>query len=220
MSLPPQEGPKVEAKPALIAEAGRRRDFGAVVSRPGRTAPHAYRFVNTTANVVNLLNVINRKTCCGSVRAEKLRLGPGDSADVEATLHLDNRFGDVVNETEVVTDLPADERVVLRTSATTVMFLRVEPVSLPDGPLLAGMEVAPRAAFQVFAAGDASEPPIDLDRVAGPGVHGRAASSAPAPTQIVVVKGAPKPGIGRGVVAISTDHPAIGKIEVPFIVLD
>jgi hypothetical protein len=322
----PPEGPRVEAKPTLIAETDRRHHFGTVVSRPGRTASHSYRLVNTTANVVNLLNVINRKTCCGSVRAEKLRLGCGEAADVEVTLHLDNRFGDVVNVVEVVTDLPSDERVELRTSATAVMFLRVEPVSLPQGPILAGTDVASRATFQVFAAGDADEPPIDLNRIAlrstipvewaGPkqecpsedgltiesrvfrttmdaaglpgnrraeillqmekesdvllrhvvdwrvippvsvapemivlksgdheyrvvlksqdkaafrvtgvacgdqGVHGLAASSDPAPTQVVVVKGTPKPGAKRGVVAISTDHPASGKIKVPYTVLD
>jgi hypothetical protein len=280
--------------------------------------------VNTTASVVNLLNIINRKTCCGSVRAEKLRLGRGASADIEVTLHLDNRFGDVVNVVEVVTDLPSEEHIELRTSATAVMFLRVEPVSLPQGPILAGTDVASWATFQVFAAGDAGEPPIDLDRIAlrstipaewagpkqedpsedgrtiesrlfhatldatgspgnrraevlmeeesnvllrhvvdwrvvppisivpemivlksgdhdyrvvlksqdeaafrvtgvecgDPGVHGLAASSDPAPTQVVVVKGTPKPGTKRGVVAISTDHPASGKIEVPYTVLD
>ncbi|WP_373926575.1 hypothetical protein [Paludisphaera borealis] len=115
--------------------------------------------------VVNLLNVINYKTCCGSVRAEKLRLAPGESAEVEVTLHLDHQFGDVVNETEVVTDLPSNESIMLRTSATTVPSLRVEPVSLPDGPILADASQEQRAAFQVFAAGDASEPPIDLDLV-------------------------------------------------------
>ncbi len=157
--------PTVEATPALIAEADRRFDFGFVVSRPGRRSPHAYRLTNTTTNVVNLLNVINYKTCCGSVRAEKLKLDPGESAEVEVTLHLDNQFGDVVNTTEVVTDLASDERIELRTSATTVPFLRVEPASTPDGPILAGSKAETVAAFEVFAAGDASEPPIDLDVV-------------------------------------------------------
>ena len=294
------------------------------MSRPGRRSPHSYRLTNTTAGVVNLLNVINYKTCCGSVRAEKLKLEPGESTEVEVTLHLDNQFGDVVNTTEVVTDLPSDESIVLRTSATTVPFLRVEPASQPDGPILAGSKAGTVAAFRVFAAGDASEAPVDLDHVElqstipvewtgpkqnspseegveiqsrvfratldatgapgerraevvmrresndllrhavawtvvapitvapemivlksggrdnrvvlksrdqqafrvtrvecdSPEVRGQATSAEPALTQVVEVSGDPKPGAGRGVVSVFTDHPTLSKIEVPFIVLD
>ncbi|APW61417.1 DUF1573 domain-containing protein [Paludisphaera borealis] len=316
--------PNAGSKPALIAEADRSHDFGVVASRPGRRSPHSYRLVNTTANVVNLLNVINYKTCCGSVHAEKLRLAPGESADVEVTLHLDDKFGDVVNETEVVTDLPSNESIMLRTSATAVPSLRVESVTLPDGPVLPVAKQAPRAAFRVFAAGDASEPPIDLDLVElhstirvewdGPkqespsedgvevqsrlfhaaldtagkpgdrraevlmrkgsnvllrqvvdwkvvppitvapemiilksgahdyrvvlksqdqqafrvtrvdcetlGVRGLASGDESALTQVLEVKGDPKPGAKRGVVSIFTDHPTMSKIEIPFVALD
>ncbi|MDR3623388.1 MAG: hypothetical protein P4L85_28910 [Paludisphaera borealis] len=53
-----------------------------------------------------------------------------------------------------------------------------------------------------------------------PGVRDLASSAEPALSQVVEVKGDPKPGSGRGVVSIFTDHPTLSKIGVPFIVLD
>lgn len=151
---------------ALIAESERRHDFGLLVSRPGRTKSHVYRLVNDTEYSVRFVSIINRKACCGRVRADRSGLGPGESSDIEVTLLLDGKFGDVVHEIEVVVDRPGRESLTLRTTAVAVPALRVEPVSLPTGPILVGAEGAtPEAVFRIIAAGDAESPAIDLDAV-------------------------------------------------------
>ena len=53
---------------------------------------------------MEILNVINRKTCCGIVRSGATILHPGDATDIEITLLVGDRFGGVLHETEVVTD--------------------------------------------------------------------------------------------------------------------
>ena len=53
-----------------------------------------------------------------------------------------------------------------------------------------------------------------------PEIHGRTAAEEPALTQVVEVTGVSRPGTGRGVVSVFTDHPTLSKLEVPFIVLD
>ena len=98
--------PEPEAKPSLIAEADREHDFGPVIASPGRKVEHRYRLRNATQQDVQLLNVINRKTCCGIVRVEKTTLHPGDTTDVEVTLLVGDRFGEVTHATEIETDLP------------------------------------------------------------------------------------------------------------------
>ena len=55
-----------------------------------------------------------------------------------------------------------------------------------------------------------------------PGMHVRAAGSAPALQQIVEVQGAPAPlsDVKRGLIAVFTDHPRQVKVDVPFTVLE
>ncbi|MGC8643182.1 MAG: hypothetical protein ACP5XB_25255, partial [Isosphaeraceae bacterium] len=149
----------------LIAEADRDFDFGAVVATAGRKMTHAYHLVNRTGHDVNILNIINHKTCCGIVRAKTGVLAPGESADLEIDLVVGGRFGQVVNTTEVVTDLPEEESIALRTSAEAVAPVRVEEVSRGDRTIIIGSKDPHRAEFRVFASGTTSEPPIDLDRV-------------------------------------------------------
>jgi hypothetical protein len=314
-----------EAKPSLIAEADRQHDFGAVIGRPGRKMVHRYRLANTTRHDVKIVDVINRKTCCGIIRVGTLALRPGDATDVEVTLVVGERFGEVTYETEVVTDLSSDPNLVLRTTATAIPAVRVEEVSPQGGTILIGIGTGEpkRAEFRVFASGTPTEPPVDLGRVelrstikvawvgpkeegpsddglrvetrrfaawldpAGtpgertaeilfqdgkqvlhrhdvswevvspitaspkmivmrpgerdrrviihsrdrrpfritrieckaPGIQVRAGNAA-ALTQTVEVEGVPRPESGQGVVTVFTDHPAQGRVELPFVVIE
>ncbi len=79
-------GPESEAKPTLIAEADREHDFGPVLASSGRKIEHRYRLLNATQHDVKVLNVINRKTCCGIVRAGAPILHPGDGTEIGVTL--------------------------------------------------------------------------------------------------------------------------------------
>ena len=161
-SDPPLES---TVEPSLIPVADRQFNFGNVIGGPGARRVHQYRLTNSTARAVTILEVINHKTCCGRVGVDKTTLQPGETADIELTLLLEGRFGDVVNTVEVATDSPSDERIMLETSATAHLPLRVEAVSLPQGASLAASGQSPTAVFQIFSTGTAREPPIDLDDV-------------------------------------------------------
>ena len=52
----------------LISRTDREHDFGAVIGRPGLKLEHRYRLANVTGHDVKIVDVINRKTCCGIVR--------------------------------------------------------------------------------------------------------------------------------------------------------
>lgn len=318
------DGLEAKSSGPLIAWADRDHDFGAVIATEGRKMSHVYRLVNGAGHDVNLLNVINHKPCCGTVRARLGVLAPGEAADVEIDLVVGGRFGEVVNTTEVVTDLPEDARITLRTSAEAVPPIRVEEVSGGGRTLIIGEKEPHPVEFRVFAAGTRAEPPVDLDRVrlqatervewtgpreeissdagqeayarrfvavlkaSGPpgerraevlikrgdevldrvtvswevvepltaapqvialsrgrrdhrvviesrdrkpfrvtrvecedsGLTGRAVSAAPGLTQTLEVNGAPRAGSERGALAVFTDHPAQGRLEVSFVVLD
>ncbi|GAC1475706.1 MAG: hypothetical protein NVSMB9_28670 [Isosphaeraceae bacterium] len=314
-----------EPRPALIAAADRENDFGAVVARPGQRRSHRYRLANTTPHAVKIVDVINRKTCCGIVHVGRLILQPGEATDVEVTLVVGDKFGEVAHETEVVTDMPSNSSIVLRTTAQAVPAFRIAELSPSGGAILIGASESRRAEFQVVASGTSTDPPVDLDRVglrstikvdwvgpkeecpsddglmaesrrfaawldpAGPpgvrraeivlqdgkqvlhrhvvdwevvspitfaprmivmkpgkrdcrvllqsgdrkvfritrieckvpGIHGRAENAAAALTQIIIkVEGASRAEGGRGVVSVFTDHPAQGKVDLPFLVLD
>jgi hypothetical protein len=284
---------------------------------------HRYRLANTTRHDVKIVDVINRKTCCGIIRVGALALRPGDATDVEVTLVVGERFGEVAHETEVVTDLPSDPNLVLRTTATAIPAVRVEEISSQEGTILIGTGEPKRAEFRVFASGTPTEPPLDLDRVelrstikvdwvrqkeespsdgglrvesrrfaawldsAGPPgeraaeirlyegkqvlhrhdvnwevvspitaspkmivmrpgerdrrviIHSRdrrpfritrieckapgiqvRAGNAAALTQTIEVEGVPRSESGQGVVTVFTDHPAQGRVELPFVVIE
>lgn len=160
-----ESGPPSEraVEPSLISASDRRFNFGDVIGVAEAKRFHRYRLTNSTARTVVISKVVNHKTCCGRVDVDKTTLQPGETVDVEVTLLLEGRFGDVVNTVEVVTDAPGDERILLETSATAHLPLRVEAVSLPQGPALANSSRSPTAVFDVFSTGTASEPPIDLN---------------------------------------------------------
>ena len=151
----------------LIDEADRRHDFGVVVGKAGARRTHRYRLTNRTGRVVTLLNVINHKTCCGQVQVGRRELAPGESTDVEVTLLLNDRFGEVAHETEVVTDSPDDSNIDLRTSASARLPLRIEALARPedgdDVPITPRRSL--RTTLRVYSTGTTDEPPADLDSV-------------------------------------------------------
>lgn len=157
--------PENEVRPSLIAEADREHDFGPVIASPGRKVEHLYRLTNPTHRDVKILNVINRKPCCGTVRAEAAVLRPGDTTDVAVTLLVGDRFGDVAHMVEVVTDAPEQPSRVLRTMARAIPPFRIEEDSAFDRMTLVGTKKPRQAAYRVFAAGTMAEPPNGLDRL-------------------------------------------------------
>jgi hypothetical protein len=157
------EGPAASA--SLISERDRHHDFGAVIGAQGKKREHQYRLVNTTDREVKILNVVNRKTCCGIVGVGPRILKPGEASHIDLTLMINEAFGEVVHETEVVTDSPSEPSIVLRTTARAVPALRVEEVARRESaPLIAGGPTR-RVEFRVLASGTEAEPPVDLDRV-------------------------------------------------------
>jgi len=152
-----------ESKPSLIAEADREHYFGPLIASSGRKIEHRYRLKNATQHDVRVLNIVNRKTCCGIVRAEARVLHPGEATHVEVTLIVGGRFGPVVHETEVVTDLPDEPSLVLRTMAQAVPPVRVEEDSAFERTILMGAREPGQAAIRVYASGTSSEPPTDLE---------------------------------------------------------
>jgi len=154
-----------EAKPSLIAEADRHHDFGAVIGRAGQKMDHRYRLENPTGRDVKIVDVINRKTCCGIVHVGRSILRPGEATEVDVTLVVGDKFGEVAHETEVVTDLPSDSNIVLRTTAQAFPAIRVEEVASSEGPILVGTREVRRVELRVLATGTSAEPPVDLDRL-------------------------------------------------------
>ena len=154
--------PTTPVAATLIDDDARTHHFGAVVSRPGKTLEHRFRLANTTSHAIKLADVINRKSCCGAIKVGAMALPPGGSTEVVVTLMVGNKFGDVVHETEVVTDPPSPGEIVLRLVAQAVPAIRVEQTSAQALSFVAG--TGPQAVeFLVTANGTDAEPPIDLD---------------------------------------------------------
>jgi hypothetical protein len=72
----------------------------------------------------------------------------------------------------------------------------------------------------LLRAGD--ETPFRVERVEcqSPGIKGRAASPGAAVVQVVEIEGTPRPGQGRGVVTVFTNHPAQPRVDLPYVVLE
>jgi hypothetical protein len=135
-----------------------------VVSRPGRKLKHGYTLTNPTDSPIHVLQVVNRKTCCGEVQINTTTLPPGGSSVVTVMLLVGTRFDEVVHETEVITDHPGDDSFVLRTSARAIAALRLTPA---DGGGVARVDRGQDAGgeFNVLAAGTEADPPVDLDQL-------------------------------------------------------
>jgi hypothetical protein len=154
---------QVEA--TLIDEPSRTHDFGSVVSRSGRTLVHRYRLNNTTGRDVKIVEVVNRKPCCGTVGASKTVLHPGEGADVEVVLSVGGRFGDVVHNAAVVTDQPSQSEIALQTIAHTFPPVRFEEGTASRESVLTSAVEPLAVEFRVVAHGTRDDPPVDLDRL-------------------------------------------------------
>ena len=159
----PSPPPLGNIKSLLIHNESREHHFGIVIGGRNRRLTHRYHLANATGHNVKIVDIINRKPCCGVIHAEKTELGLGDETDVEVTLVVGDTFGDVVHETEIITDIRPDESVLLRTAATAVPSIQVEGLTLPEGPMLQGDSRPFQAEFRVLASGTTSDPPVDLD---------------------------------------------------------
>jgi hypothetical protein len=151
--------------PRLIAEEDCERYLGTVISATGRTRECRYRLTNPAAQEVKILELINRKPCCGTVHADKTVLRLGDSAVLEVTLKLGDRFGNVTHLAEVMTDLPGNESILLRTSVDAVPAIRVADESPGHATILVGDQALRELELLVSASGTPSEPPLDLERI-------------------------------------------------------
>jgi len=161
-----QAGRQPASQPAdvpLIDEADASHHFGNVVG-DARTLTHRYRFRNVSGRAVKVVEVVNRKPCCGTVRFEARDLSPGAEMVVEVDLSLRQEFGEVVHFAQVVTDPPVPKEILLRTSATAFPPLRVEEVGPSTTRELTEATGPARVEFRAFAYGTATDPPADLDR--------------------------------------------------------
>ena len=162
-------GPRIAPPPTerklglLIDEESCSHHFGAVISKPGRKLKHAYRLTNTTGQDVKVLELVNRKPCCGEIRVGKSMLHPGDETEVEVTLSVRQEFGDITHETVVMTDPPQAEDMVLRTTATVYPSRPFEEVTPSDRSVLLSSDQPKRVEFRAIAYGSSSEPPFALD---------------------------------------------------------
>jgi hypothetical protein len=159
---PPPKNGNVGA--SLVEEESRAHHFGAVVSSASRTLRHTYRLANSTSHDVKIVEIVNRKPCCGDVRVSTTILHPGGEAQVEVTLTVRQEFGDIVHEVVVSTEPAQAEPLVLRTTAEVYPPLRIEGVT-PASALALLVSGQPRLAeFRAFACGSSAEPAIDLGR--------------------------------------------------------
>jgi hypothetical protein len=163
MIPPPPQVATVDAP--LIDDDSSTHHFGAVVGKSNPKLKHEYRLVNTTNHDINIVELINRKPCCGELQLGKSLLHPGDETAVEVTLSVKQEFGDIVHETVVLTDPPQSDELVLRTSARAYPAIRVEEVGPANGSTLLTSDEPRRVRLRVFAYGSSAEPSLDLNRV-------------------------------------------------------
>lgn len=82
--------------------AATEHDFGLVLAGTDVKRTHTFRLANTSGRRVRILEVINRKPCCGIVGPiAPTTLEPGRAVDVAVTLHIGLAAGRVVHLAEV-----------------------------------------------------------------------------------------------------------------------
>ena len=141
----------------MIAEESRSHHFGAVVSRPGLKLKHDYRLLNTSNHDVRVVEMVNRKPCCGEVRVGKTLLHPNDAADVEVTLAVKQEFGDIVHDTIVMTEPAQPEELLLRTMAKAYPAIRIEEVTPANGIVLLSSDKPKPVEFRALAYGSRAQ---------------------------------------------------------------
>jgi hypothetical protein len=132
--------PPSNLEPRLIDSESSTHHFGVVISPTSRKLEHRYRLANSTGHDVRIVELVNRKPCCGELHVGKTTLRPGDETEVVVTLSVRQEFGDVVHDTVVLTEPPQSEVLVLRTMAKAVPSIRIEEVTPVSGLVLLSSE--------------------------------------------------------------------------------
>ena len=128
-----------------------------MIGRPGRTLEHIYNLVNNTGRTVRILDVVNRKPCCGSVNLSRSVLADRQEASVKVVLSLSGQFGQLVHETLLVTDSPGTEELMLRTLAEVYPPVRIEERSQAGALTLLSLSKPRRCEFTAYAYGLVSD---------------------------------------------------------------
>jgi len=152
-------------EPPLLDRESSSFHFGPVIHKAGRKLVHPYRIANSAKHPIKVVDIVNRKPCCGEVQIGKTTLAPGEGTEVVVKLSINQEFGEVVHEVAFTTDPPRPEPVVLRTMARAQPAIRIEPATPADGSSFLGSGEPRSVGFRVSAYGTPSEPPVDLDRL-------------------------------------------------------
>lgn len=113
---------------------------------------------------MEIVELVKRRPCCGTVRIGQTTLAPGEATDVAITLSVGDRFDLVTHEVLVVTDPPSPGELVLRTTARAIPPIRVEREEERPAIVRLGADKA-EITYRVSSYGTPAEPPIDLNRV-------------------------------------------------------
>ncbi len=162
-STPALTGP--DASDRLIDAGSCSFNFGAIIYHPQQRLEHRFPLLNASKHEVRIVELVNRKPCCGAVGAGKLSLQPGERTEVQVILSTQRDFGEVVHEVVVMTEPPQPDGLVLRTSATVFPPIRIEEDASVAGSPIWTSDKPRRADFTVFAYGTRASPPIDLNRI-------------------------------------------------------
>lgn len=112
-------------------------------------------------------------------------------------------------------DLMDEDRALIR----QVLAWEVVSVIVPS-PRIVVFQHTPRTIRVLFRAAD--DRPFRVERVVceAEGVKGRAAESGLAVVHVVEIEGTPGPARRQGVLTVVTDHPAQGRVALPYVSLD
>ena len=132
--------------------------------RPG--LKWAYKIRNETGQTVQLLEVINRKTCCGVVHAPaRMKVAAGETVDLEVEIKASGTLGPLQHFATVTTDSAACPVLQFWTVADVVPRVRVEPIGdhssalkgqpLDQDFLLTAVDVDPATPIEVTTDGAA-----------------------------------------------------------------
>jgi hypothetical protein len=153
------------ASASLIGDSSRFHHFGAVISEPGRKLEYSYQLRNKTRHAIKIVEVVNRKPCCGEIGIGKTTLEPEEETGIRVALSVNQEFGDIIHETVILTDPPQREEIVLRTMAKAFPPIRFEEVASENASALLTSDRPTRVELNVFAYGTPSQPAADLDHL-------------------------------------------------------
>jgi hypothetical protein len=159
---PPGRAPE----PVLIGSELRTHNFGAVVSNANRKLTHSYRLRNSEQRRIEIVDLVNRKPCCGELRLSQNVLEPGDEATVDVVLSVRQEFGEIIHETVVLTEPPQSGDIILRTCAKVYPPIQIDEVTPASGSTVLSTGGPKPVEFNVLAYGTATDPVADLDRLA------------------------------------------------------